>query len=99
KIFKNKSTILVLQPEAFDISVLPNPVQTIFRTVIRRETVSKLFLELADVNGRVLLTKTSMAKNEILDFNISSFASGVYILSVRNTSGTLYTTFKIIKAL
>jgi len=98
KIFNNKFTILTLPPEAYDITILPNPVQTVLQAVIKRETASKLYLELSDINGRALLIKTCIAKNEIIPFNLSSFSSGVYTLSVRNTNGTLYKTFKILKA-
>lgn len=99
KMTKNRSAKLVVSQEWYDITILPNPVQTICRAVIKRGTISKLYLELSDINGRPLINKTSNAKYEVLDFNLSSFSAGIYTLLMRNADGSLYKTFKIIKAL
>ena len=99
RITKKQPGKLVIEQEWYTITILPNPVKTICKAVIERETVSKLYLELSDINGRPLLNKTSNAKYEVIDFNLSSFSSGIYTLLIRNASGSLYKTFKIIKAL
>jgi hypothetical protein len=99
KMTKYRPAKLVVKQEWFNVTILPNPVQTVCKAVIQRETFTKVYLELSDINGRPLINKTSKAKYEVIDFNLSSFSSGVYTLLIRNASGSLYKTFKIIKAL
>jgi hypothetical protein len=84
--------------EAVKITISPNPTESIFKTSIQRESNSRLYVELSDMHGHLLNRKTSNAKIDVLDFNLSSYAAGTYMLTVRNSKGNLYRIFKIIKA-
>lgn len=96
---KNHSRSLNIPQEEFTITIVPNPVQSVCRALIERKSNTKLYLELSDINGRPLQNKISNSKIEVVDFNLTHYPSGSYILSVRNAKGSLYKTYKIIKAL
>ncbi len=91
-------TKVAVKQERYHIIIAPNPVRTIFTAVIERETASKLFLTLSDLNGRPLISKTSDAKLQSIDFNLAAYSSGIYTLVISNASGSLFKIFKIIKA-
>ncbi len=91
-------TKIAVTQERYHITIAPNPVRTIFTAVIERETASKVFLKLSDLNGRPLISKTSDAKLQSIDFNLAPFSSGIYTLVISNASGSLFKIFKIIKA-
>lgn len=99
-VIKSKNHLATLAGEQqLKITILPNPVQSVCRTLIEKESDTKLYLDLSDINGRPLYNKVSNSKIEIIDFNLSHYPSGIYVLSVRNAGGNLYKTYKIIKAL
>lgn len=84
--------------EQLKITISPNPAESILKTIIQRESNTRLYVELSDMYGHLLSSKISNAKFDVLDFNLVSYASGTYMLTVRNAKGNLYRTFKIIKA-
>jgi hypothetical protein len=95
---KARLTIAAPQAEQLTITVLPNPVQNRFKTFIERGTNTRLFLDLSDISGRSLYHTLSTSKVEVIDFDLSPYASGTFILTVRDSKGRVFQTHKIIKA-
>lgn len=99
---KTKTTPLpnVLADQEWNrITILPNPVKTTGKVIIERAGHSQLYLTLSDGNGKTILNRTSNAKYEVIDLNLSGYSSGMYTLFIRTASGSLFKTFPIIKAL
>ena len=78
--------------------IIPNPVQFMCKSFIKRDNNSLLHLELTDINGLKLFSTVSVAKIETIDLDFSSYTAGTYILTVRDSKGGLFKSFKIIKA-
>lgn len=95
---KDVSTFGARQQEELEVLIVPNPVQFMCRTVIKRESTTSLYLDLADIHGRKLYNTISNAKLDVIDLDFSSYSSGTYLLTVRDSKGGLFKTFKIIKA-
>ncbi len=97
---KTKSRALRTLPinqEWSKITVLPNPVRTTGKIRIERGSSSGLHILLADVTGKPILNRISFAPDQVVDFNLAAYPSGIYTLTIRTANGSLYKTFKIIK--
>ena len=97
-IVKKTHTVFSNGHENIDIMILPNPVQFMCKAFIKRDNNSLLHLELTDINGRKLFNTVSVAKIETIDLDFASYTAGTYILTVRDSKGGLFKSFKIIKA-
>lgn len=73
-----------------EFTYYPNPVKDVLN-ITGKSDVSKV--EMFELSGKKILSQNAKAKN--VQFNLSTFASGVYILKV--TSDKTTETFKIIK--
>jgi len=75
------------------ISIYPNP--TVDYVILSFTEINTYDISIFDVNGKQLISKTIDADNCKLDF--ANFKRSVYVLLIKNKSGKLYKTFKIIK--
>ena len=73
------------------IYVYPNPTTTIL--YLYKKDDAEININIIDNLGRVLISKTS--KDLFTEINLSSFASGIYYLSINNGKQTA--TQKIVK--
>ena len=87
-----------LQKELIVVTISPNPVQNVCRALIKRSSDTDLYLMLTDAHGRLLYNRVSSSKVDAIDFNLSSYASGVYMLTLVNNNGSIYQSYKVIKA-
>jgi sugar lactone lactonase YvrE len=67
------------------ISVFPNAASTIFNLSIDTPVSSEVSVTIADINGRLIETKSPMAPSDhvMVQFDASSWASGVYVLQIK----------------
>lgn len=70
------------------ISVFPNPSNEMLHISLANESSSGSVIELKDVTGRIVYTSTVEKGNKEHNLNIIRFATGTYVLSVTNESGT-----------
>lgn len=78
---------------AAGIAVYPNPATD--HLTITNALSQELALSLSDVSGRIILASSFAASEHTL--NTGSIAKGVYMLSVRDASGNLVKTVKLVK--
>jgi Zn-dependent metalloprotease len=79
--------------DATSIAVYPNPANE-YLTV--KDYLNKtLSVSLADVSGRIILSESVVSAEHTV--NTGSIAKGVYMLSVRDASGNLVKTVKLVK--
>lgn len=97
-IVKKTHSVFTNGRENIDIMIMPNPVQFNCKAFIKRENNSLLHLEITDINGRKLYNTVSIAKMETIDLDFTSYTAGTYILTVRDSKGGLFKSFKIVKA-
>jgi hypothetical protein len=78
------------------VSMYPNPVNDILNVNIKNPgLVPGYLIQLADINGIQL--KTSPLNSTFIEFNMSSFASGIYFVKIMDKNGKVKSLNRIIK--
>lgn len=78
------------------VSIAPNPVQATLNVLIKEPIQKKLFGQLVDVQGRVLVQRTNLTFGNT-ELNLSNLAAGVYFLQVLEQNGKTVEAFKVVK--
>lgn len=73
---------------AEDVRILPNPSSTVSYVELPQEIIQSTYLRLLDMNGGVLVQRKARATVEA--FDVSSLASGTYLLQIQANAGTAY---------
>ena len=60
----------------------PNPVSSLLNIPIRRNIIGKMTIELYDMQGKLLIIKEVLQKQENLKLNVASIPNGNYLLKV-----------------
>jgi hypothetical protein len=94
---KRRLPLVASPPELVSVQVMPNPLQHTCRVFITRQAGTMLYLELSDSHGRKLYTTTATGKIAAVTLDLTAYAAGTYLLSVRDAQGLLYNTSKLIK--
>jgi hypothetical protein len=82
-----------------NVVIYPNPVKDIVNLKVSNRRTDHLKIEITDVQGRTLYTRTSMVNASTIEINVDmkTFKPQVYILKVTNSNGETVATEKIIK--
>lgn len=83
---------------SYKVIIAPNPVQSFINVYISSKENEKFSLTLYDMNGRKIMTKLAAGKDLSVRVEMAHFSSGIYLIDVRNDTGTLMRSFKIVKA-
>lgn len=89
----NKEQLLT----GYEVTVAPNPVQSLLTATIVSPKVENMFLTLIDFTGRRYRVQTVTGRSGMATVDMSGLIAGIYLLEVRNTAGQLIRSFKIIK--
>jgi hypothetical protein len=84
-------------PENYQIVVAPNPVKSILSFKIYADEESVVSLRLTDLNGKVLYLNKANSKLDSKEIDMSDYLAGIYVLNIRNSSGSINRTYKISK--
>ena len=98
--FKYSNVVVVKLNSKIGITTWPNPFSTSVTVNITTNQNAELVINLADVTGRVLLTKnqaTSRGTSQIVINELDKFSNGVYLLEVMDKVSGNKTVFKLIK--
>lgn len=77
-----------------NIKISPNPVQSILNIEFSKEAVSNKTINIYDVNGKLLITK-SVAGNTQID--VRQLTAGVYVVKINGADGRILFNGKLIK--
>ncbi len=77
------------------LRIAPNPVRDFVKLTFNFPGVNTLGVVLTDINGRVILTRSNLYSDDML--NVSGLASGIYFLKVYSSNGTINVTTSILK--
>ncbi|NJO25516.1 MAG: T9SS type A sorting domain-containing protein [Bacteroidia bacterium] len=87
-------------PAVSFLRVYPNPVkEKSFPWKLRADKTTGVIMTVSDITGRTMVSKElvlSTGMNKI-DFNMTGFPSGIYILAMKNTGNNSYQTESVIK--
>jgi hypothetical protein len=78
------------------VSIAPNPVQSILNVQLKEASQKALFVQLVDVQGRVIVQRTSLGLGNT-ELNMSDLPSGIFFLQVLQQNGKTLEAFKVIK--
>lgn len=81
-----------------NIVLFPNPVQSYVTVSIGATEHQSMSLSLFDLNGKELLTRQAIGKTLSVRIEMGRYKSGVYLLDIRDKSGSMVRAFKIVKA-
>jgi len=79
------------------VTVSPNPTQGILYIKIRSELDKQAVLSLSTLDGRLVQKETIILSQGDIEWNLSKYYSGLYILTLHTKKGELLRSFKIIK--
>lgn len=79
------------------ISVFPNPTMSAVQLTVYPAWSTDAIISLIDIKGSVLYSSTLKSGENRSMFDLQPIQAGIYFLQVRNYSGELFNTYKIIK--
>lgn len=80
-----------------DVKVYPNPTTELVNIQINHSTVDQVIVTVADLEGKEVYSGKYLGIANVIGINTSSYATGSYLLTLKNTSNQLLGTYKIIK--
>ncbi|MBN1252542.1 MAG: T9SS type A sorting domain-containing protein [Bacteroidales bacterium] len=80
----------------FTVKVFPNPVKDNLNIKFESNNNEKLIIQLYDISGKQILTKTLKEINKIETINFEKYNNGIYILKTISSTNNYFETFKII---
>jgi len=83
-------------PDEYNIYAYPNPASNFINICFDLPVKKDVFIELFDINGNKLFSKSSNSKNNF-QIDITTFSSSIYFLKIIENKDKLLKTFKIIK--
>ncbi|MCY7352732.1 MAG: T9SS type A sorting domain-containing protein [Cytophagaceae bacterium] len=81
----------------YRVSAVPNPVTSILTVRVESGQEGDLHLDLLDLNGRTVFTKSTYAADVSVEMNLADLPAGLYLLQVRNATGRIAKTHKVLK--
>lgn len=93
------TTSVINEPvtEVLDVNVYPNPISELLNIQINHSSISRILVTIFDVQGKIIYTAEYAGISNIIGINTASFASGIYILTMRDQNKNLLGSYKIIK--
>lgn len=97
--FQISKVVLVVFESGSQISAYPNPVVNVLNIEMPGEKASKVFAEISTVSGQTIYRKDFFLKpgyNQ-QQVNMSSFTAQMYVVRIKDDSGNVLKTFKVVK--
>jgi hypothetical protein len=95
------STIVlsVSKPEKaiLNVAVYPNPTTDLLTVDIASTNLSRLVVEITDLQGKTLSSSQYAGISNKIGINTAGYSAGTYLLLLKDESGTLLGNYKIIK--
>lgn len=83
---------------SYKVLLAPNPVQSFVNVYIRSRENEKFSLTLYDMNGKRILKKLLGGSDLSVRIEMGHYSSGIYLMDIRNDTGTMIRSFKLVKA-
>lgn len=82
---------------SININIAPNPTYSAIQVNVQTDVEEDMLIYLNDIKGTQMLYQRLPAKINQTTLNVQGLATGIYFLQIRNTSGSLFKSFKVIK--
>ena len=80
-----------------DVNVFPNPVSDLINIRINHSKLEQLLVYITDLEGKEVYSGKYAGISNTIGINTAAYASGTYILSLKNNNNQVLGTYKIIK--
>jgi hypothetical protein len=83
--------------EVLDVKVFPNPTSDLVNIRINHSTLDHVFVSITDLQGKEVYNGKYAGISNTIGINTAAFASGTYVLSLKNNNNQVQGSYKIIK--
>jgi hypothetical protein len=80
-----------------DVKVYPNPTSELVNIQINHSTIDQVVVTITDLQGKEVYNGKYAGISIIIGINTASYATGTYVLSLKNLNNQVLGTYKIIK--
>jgi hypothetical protein len=80
-----------------DVKVYPNPTSELVNIQINHSTLDQVVVTITDLQGKEVYNGKYACIYNVIGINTASYATGTYVLSLKNLNNKLLGTYKIIK--
>jgi hypothetical protein len=80
-----------------DVKVYPNPTSELINIQINHSTIDQVVVSITDLQGKEVYNGKYAGISNIIGINTASYATGTYVLSLKNLNNQVLGTYKIIK--
>ena len=93
------TTVSIHETDAtlLDIKVFPNPTSDLVNIQINHSTIDQVLLTITDLQGKEVYNGKYAGISNVIGINTASYATGTYVLSLKNLKNQVLGTYKIIK--
>lgn len=100
--FVNGSILTTVNLQETDTSILnlkvfPNPTNELVNIQINHSTIDQISVSITDLQGKEIYNGNYAAVSNVIGINTSTYTTGTYFLSIKNTTGRTIGNYKIIK--
>jgi hypothetical protein len=80
-----------------DVSVFPNPTTELVNIQINYSSIDQVVITITDLQGKEVYNGKYAGISNVIGINTASYATGTYILALKNLNNQVLGTYKIIK--
>lgn len=91
------ASIKKTDPAVLDVSIFPNPTSDLVNIRINFSTIDQFFVSITDLQGKEVYNGKYVGVSNVIGINTASFATGEYILTLKDKNNQVLGTYKIIK--
>ncbi len=93
------STMSIQETDAaiLDVKVYPNPTSELVNIQINHSTLEQVLVTITDLQGKEVYSAKYAGISNVIGINTASYATGSYVLSLKNLNNQVLGTYKIIK--
>ena len=93
------TTVSIQETDAaiLDVKVYPNPTAELVNIQINHSTLDQVVIAITDLQGKEIYSGKYAGISNVIGINTASYATGTYVLSLKNLNNQVLGTYKIIK--
>ena len=93
------TTVSIEETDAaiLDVKVYPNPTTELVNIQIKHSTLDQVVVTITDLQGKEVYSGKYAGISNIIGINAASYATGNYLLTLKNLNNQMLGTYKIIK--
>ena len=93
------TTVSIQETDAavLDVKVYPNPTTELVNIQINHSTLDQVVVTIIDLQGKEVYNGKYAGISNVIGINTASYATGTYVLSLKNLNSQVLGTYKIIK--